>query len=269
MEDLDGYLACAGEAADAAAPILLAGLSRQGKRIERKGEIDFVTEYDRRSEEVVCGVISGHFPDHRILAEEGTSRSSGSAYRWIIDPLDGTTNYAHGYPAFAVSIALERAGELLVGLVDAPALGERWHAARGHGAWCNGEAISVSPIERLSSALMATGFPYDRRERPDFYLRPFKAFMMRTHGIRRNGSAAIDLCNVATGRFDGFWEFDLHPWDIAAGMLIIEEAGGRLSDFSGAPITIETKEILASNGRIHEEMLHVMAEVAQGAHPEA
>ncbi|RMD97393.1 MAG: inositol monophosphatase [Deltaproteobacteria bacterium] len=261
MEALESYLACAQRAADQAAEILLAGLGEEHRQIEHKGAVDLVTEYDRRSEARICEVITRHFPDHRILAEEGSQRGGESLYRWVIDPLDGTTNYAHGYPAFAVSIALVHAERLLVGLVDAPALGERWYALRGGGAYRNGTRIRVSGVDRLANALMATGFPYDRHERADFYLRYFRAFMMRTHGIRRNGSAALDLCNLATGRFDGFWEFDLHPWDIAAGMLIIEEAGGRLSDFSGAPITIEAKEILASNGHIHEEMLEVMRQI--------
>ncbi|RME46251.1 MAG: inositol monophosphatase [Deltaproteobacteria bacterium] len=258
---MEKYLACAQRAADQAAEILLAGLAEENRKVEHKGAVDLVTEYDRRSEARICEVIASHFPEHRILAEEGSRRGGQSPYRWVIDPLDGTTNYAHGYPAFAVSIALVRGEQRLVGLVDAPALGERWHALRGGGAYRNGTRIRVSGVDRLANALMATGFPYDRRERPDFYLRYFRAFMMRTHGIRRNGSAALDLCNVASGRFDGFWEFDLHPWDVAAGMLIIEEAGGRLSDFSGAPITIEAKEILASNGHIHEEMLEVMRRI--------
>ena len=180
-----------------------------------------------------------------------------ASHRWIIDPLDGTTNFAHSYPQFCVSIALERDDEVILGLVYDPLRGECFKAVKGEGATLNGGSIHVSAVKELDKALLATGFPYDQREKADFYLVLFKAFMTRSQGIRRNGSAALDLCYLACGRIDGFWELKLRPWDTAAGTLIVAEAGGRLSDLSGNKFSIWGEETLASNGAIHDEMVNI------------
>ncbi|MFQ5542173.1 MAG: inositol monophosphatase family protein, partial [Candidatus Binatia bacterium] len=218
-----------------------------------------------QAEERIVHALQKHFPDHSILAEEETTIAGPqSGYRWIIDPLDGTTNFAHAYPHFSVSIALEREGEIILGLVYDPLREESFKAAKGQGASLNGKPIQTSKVTELERALLATGFPYDRRERAALYLAFFKAFMVRSQGIRRNGSAALDLCYLACGRVDGFWEFKLHPWDIAAGGLIVREAGGNLTDFSGKDFSIWSEETLGSNGLIHAEMLRIVSEVKNG-----
>jgi myo-inositol-1(or 4)-monophosphatase len=250
-------------AAQAAGEILRANW-RLPKAIGYKGAIDLVTSADRDSERKIIEVIRHSFPDHSILAEEESDiQSAQSEYRWIVDPLDGTTNFAHGYAQFCVSIALEQSGRVIFGLVYDPLRDECFEAALGQGATLNGAALRVSTVSELDKALLATGFPYDRRDFADFYLGYFKEFMIRCQGIRRAGSAALDLCYVACGRFDGFWELKLKPWDIAAGALIVAEAGGTLSDFSGEPFSINGRETLASNGLIHEEMTCVAAAVKQ------
>lgn len=226
--------------------------------VEFKGEVDLVTVADRLSEEVVVSAISSKFPDHQIIAEEGTVRNSASEYRWIIDPLDGTTNYAHGFPCFAVSVGLEVSGRMVMGVVYDPLRDECFTAEEGSGARLNGRPIHVSGIDRLDKALLATGFPYDRRDHVERYLRPFKRFMMKAQEIRRPGAATIDLCYLAAGRLDGFWESKLHPWDTAAASVIVKEAGGRMSDFKGGEFSIYGQETLASNGKVHEEMLEVL-----------
>jgi myo-inositol-1(or 4)-monophosphatase len=251
------FLSAAWEAASEAGD-LIRETWQQPQEINYKGAIDLVTSVDRESERRIVEALHRRFPGHSILAEEDTNlASAGNGYCWIIDPLDGTTNFAHGYPHFCVSIALERDGEIIVGLVYDPLRRECFRAVQAHGATLNGGAIRTSGGTELDRALLATGFPYDRRENADYYLRFFKAFMMRTQGIRRSGSAALDLCYVASGRIDGFWELKLRPWDTAAGSLIVTEAGGKLSDFSGNKFTIWGDETLASNGAIHEEMVDV------------
>jgi myo-inositol-1(or 4)-monophosphatase len=228
------------------------------KTIDYKGAIDLVTSIDRECEREIVRVLRNHFPSHSILAEEETDwLGTEASHRWIIDPLDGTTNFAHGYPQFSVSIALESAGEVVLGLVYDPLRDECFKAARGEGATLNGIPIRISGIQELDKALLATGFPYDRRAKADFYLSFFKAFLTRCQGIRRGGSAALDLCYLACGRIDGFWELELKPWDTAAGALIVAEAGGRLSDFSGNNFSIWGHETLASNGLIHDEMAEI------------
>ena len=255
------FLAAAEEAAEAAGSLIRQNWLK-AKEIHYKSSINLVTEVDRQAEERIVQILQKHFPDHSILAEEQTTiAGSQSEYRWIVDPLDGTTNFAHSYPHFSVSIALERGGEVILSLVYDPLREERFRAIRGQGASLNGEAIQTSKVAELDKALLATGFPYDRRERADLYLAFFKAFMVRCQGTRRNGSAALDLCYLACGRVDGFWEFKLHPWDTAAGSLIVQEAGGMLSDFSGNPFSISGEETLASNGLIHKEMVSVVKEV--------
>jgi myo-inositol-1(or 4)-monophosphatase len=255
-------LGVAREAADAAGEIIRANWD-QPKTIDYKGAIDLVTSVDRESERKIAEIIQRNFPNHSILAEEATNvEGTQNEYRWIVDPLDGTTNFAHGYPQFCVSIALECAGEVILGLVDDPIRRERFSAIRQHGATLNGKAIRTSTANELDKSLLATGFPYDQREHADFYLSYFRAFMTRCQGIRRGGSAALDLCYVACGRLDGFWELKLKPWDTAAGALIVAEAGGKLSDFAGKPFSIWGNETLATNGSIHDEMVKIAQAVA-------
>lgn len=229
-------------------------------RVEHKSAIDLVTAVDRQSEQLIVGLIRERYPSHSIVAEEETAISDTyTPYRWIVDPLDGTTNFVHGYPQFAVSIALVHAQEIAVGVVHDPMRGETFTAMRGGGARMNGDVMRASAVDELDKALLATGFPYDRRERADEYLALFKRFMCAAQGIRRAGAAALDLCYVASGRFDGFWERKLHAWDVAAGTLIVREAGGRVTDFRGGEFDIWGDEILCSNGRIHDEMVAVIA----------
>ncbi len=229
---------------------------------ERKGRIDLVTEYDRRSEELILRRLGERFPGHAVLAEEtGAHAVTGSTVRWIVDPLDGTTNYAHNYPFFCVSIAAEVEGRLAAGAVYDPVRDELFAAAAGSGATLNGLPIQVSAIDRVENALLVTGFPYSVRERPEEILPFFAAFLMRAQGIRRDGSAALNFCYLACGRFDGFWEGFLAPWDLAAGSLIVEEAGGRVTRYAGEPLRLADGQVLATNGRVHEEMMEVIAGV--------
>jgi myo-inositol-1(or 4)-monophosphatase len=229
--------------------------------IEYKGKINPVTEVDRLCEQAIVKMILDVFPEHDILTEESPFEGKGSPWRWIIDPIDGTTNYFHGFPCFCVSIGLEVEGEVNLGVVYIPPLQELFHAERGKGAFLNSERITVSRIDRLDRSLLCTGFPYDVHEHVDFYLRYFRQFMVKSFGIRRPGSAAIDLSYLAAGRFDGFWEFKLHAWDVAAASLLITEAGGKVTDFQGRPFNIYSKEILASNGLVHQEMFQAIREI--------
>lgn len=228
------------------------------KRIDYKGRVSLVTDIDRLAEERIIGIIKERYPSHDILTEERRIEEKGSQYKWIIDPLDGTTNYVHGYPRYCVSLALERNGEVVLGVVYDPVPDELFLAEKGAGATLNGRKISVSKIDKLDKSLLATGFPYDRGERADEYLKIYREFMVNAQGVRRDGAAALNLCYTANGRFDGFWEEQLAPWDVAAGSLIITEAGGRATDFKGDRIDIYEKEILASNGRIHREMEEII-----------
>ncbi len=226
--------------------------------VEYKGEINPVTEVDRKCEQAIAQIILNAFPHHDILAEEGILKKKGSPYKWIVDPLDGTTNYLHGFHFFSVSIGLEIEGEIRVGVVYVPILEEIFFAEKGRGAFLNGQRIKVSRIDQLERSLLGTGFPYDAREHVDDYLCYFRDFIKKSFAVRRPGSAAIDLAYLAAGRFDGFWELKLHPWDVAAGCLLVTEAGGIVTDFKGQPFNIYSEEILASNGLIHEEMLKVI-----------
>jgi myo-inositol-1(or 4)-monophosphatase len=230
-------------------------------KVSRKGDIDLVTEADLASENLIIERIRSYHPQHGILAEESGEAvlvgGKRSEWKWIIDPLDGTTNYAHGYPFFCVSIALEHEGVLEVGGVYDPVRDEMFAAERGRGATLNGRKIRVSDVEDLADAMVCTGFPYNVRERPNF-TRDFANFTMAAQAVRRDGSAAIDLAYVACGRFDGFWEDGLSPWDTAAGVLLIEEAGGKVSNFDNQPLSIYTLKVLASNGLVHDAMLRVL-----------
>ena len=257
--------------AEEAGAILLEGYGRAHVP-ERKGRIDLVTEYDRRSEALVLGRIAERFPGAAVLAEEsGIHGGRGSVpLRWIVDPLDGTTNFAHNYPFFAVSIAAECDGEISAGAVFDPVRREMFAAARGQGATLNGAPIRCSDITELEAALLVTGFPYDVREHPQGALPAFHAFLSRAQGIRRDGSATLNLCYTAMGRFDGFWEPRLSPWDVAAGALIVQEAGGRVTDYPGGRFDPAGGEVLASNGLLHDVMREVLAEVgARGGRREA
>jgi len=229
---------------------------------ERKGRIDLVTEYDRRAEQLILGRLRERFPGHAILAEEsGLHDTRNAPVRWVIDPLDGTTNFAHNYPFFAVSIGVEIEGDLAAGAVFDPIRNEMFSAARGRGATLNDQPIRVSAVDQLVDALLVTGFPYDVREHPERHLPDFRAFLERAQGIRRDGSAALNLCYLAMGRFDGFWEALLAPWDLAAGVLLVREAGGRVTAYDGTPLDLDGGEILASNGRLHPEMMRVLEQV--------
>lgn len=248
------FLATAWRAARAAGDIIAENWQRP-KLIDYKGAIDLVTSVDRASERAIVDILQREYPEHAILAEEETDRRESLApYLWLIDPLDGTTNFAHSYPQFCVSIALQRSGEAILGLVFDPIRKECFRAVRGQGATLNNSPIAVSTVSELDKALLATGFPYDHRENADFYLSFFRGFMTRCQGIRRAGAAALDLCYVACGRLDGFWELKLKPWDTAAGSLIVQEAGGQVSDLSGGGFSIWGDQTLASNGLIHNQM---------------
>jgi myo-inositol-1(or 4)-monophosphatase len=228
--------------------------------VTKKGDINLVTEADLASEALIIERIKSHHPKHAILAEEAGDAvvvDGTNVWKWIIDPLDGTTNYAHGYPCFAVTLALEHNGDVVIGVTFDPTRGELFAAEKGHGATLNGKSISVSATERLSESLICTGFPYDFKRKDDF-ARHLTAFLLSSRGVRRDGSAAIDLAYVACGRFDGFWEEGLNPWDMAAGKLLIEEAGGWITDYSGEAFSIYRPPVVASNGRIHSEMLAIL-----------
>lgn len=236
-------------------------LEKFGRRIavQKKGDIDLVTEADLASEALIVERIRSHFPRHEILAEEsGEAKIDGdSTFKWIIDPLDGTTNFAHGYPCFCVTIALEREREVVVGVTYDPTRDELFSAERGGGASLNNKPIRVSACEELSEALIVTGFPYDFKHRDDF-ARHLTQFLLNSRGVRRDGSAAIDMAYVACGRFDGFWEEGLNPWDMAAGVLLIEEAGGQVTSYDGSQFSIYSPPILASNGLIHTQMSRIL-----------
>lgn len=228
------------------------------REIVYKGAVNLVTNFDRRSQEVIFSHLSSRFPDHDFLAEEDLCEQRGSEFRWIIDPIDGTTNYAHNFPIFCVSIALEWKSNVVCGVIYDPMRGEMFSAISGKGSVMNGHRIQISATGDLDKSLLATGFPYDIRESEVNNIDHFVNFATRAQAIRRCGSAALDLCYVACGRFDGFWELKLSPWDVAAGVLIVEESGGRVSDFQGETASIYGKDLLASNGLIHEQMIQIL-----------
>ena len=248
-------------AASQDAGALLLKYARAGFHIEYKNPINLVTDADRAAEQCVIERIRAHFPTHRLLAEErGRVEKAQSPYLWIIDPLDGTTNFAHGYPAYCVSIGLEYEGRCVLGAIFDPTRNELFTAIEHRGAQLNGHPIHVSNTMTLDSSLLVTGFAYDIRETPRNNLDHFSNFALKAQGLRRTGSAALDLCYVAAGRFDGFWEVRLNPWDMAAGSVIVREAGGQLTDFSGKDLSIYGQELVASNGQIHEAMRAVLNE---------
>jgi myo-inositol-1(or 4)-monophosphatase len=245
-----------------AGQILLERFGRHSLEVRHKGDIDLVTEADLAAESLIVNRIKSFYPRHAILAEESGASAGDEAtgeHRWIVDPLDGTTNYAHGYPCFCTSIALEHAGEIVVGVIYDPLRDELFAAERGGGATLNNRPIRVSRTDSLAQSLLCTGFPYDVRDNGDF-ARHFRNFIMHAQAVRRDGSAALDLAYVAAGRFDGFWEEGLRAWDVAAGVLLIEEAGGRVSDYDGGKFSIYKPPILVSNGLVHEKMMDVLKE---------
>lgn len=256
------YLDFAIELARSAGDVLKHYMSRE-KQVEFKGRANLVTVADKEAEALIIRQIRERYPHHAILAEEsGASGTAGLREgKWIIDPLDGTTNFAHQYPFFSVSIGFEQAGEILCGAVYDPWRDEMFSGARGLGSFVNGQRLRVSEVETLRSALIMTGFPYGFREKIRAAMAQFEAFLVESQAVRRGGSAALDLCYTALGRVDGFWEMDLLPWDTAAGLVILEEAGGKVTEFSGQPFSVYGKQILASNDRIHEEMVRVLGRV--------
>lgn len=252
------YLATAIEVVTAAGAIQRARFG-SAFRVDKKGTIDLVTEVDVEVERAARALLGARFPDHDIMAEELGGGASGASHRWVFDPLDGTTNFAHGIPIFCSSLALEIDGEAVVGAVFDPMRQELFTAERGVGAWLNGARLAVSSADRLLDAVLVTGFPYDVHSTLDDVIGLFAAYVGQARAIRRLGSAAIDLCWVAAGRMDGFWERGLQPWDTRAGALLVEEAGGRVSGLDGAAWNPAGRHLLASNGRLHDEMLGVAA----------
>jgi myo-inositol-1(or 4)-monophosphatase len=236
------------------------------KRIgfELKGEFDLVTEADRASERLVVERLRSHFPSHNIVAEEGGGHQSASEYCWFVDPLDGTTNFAHSFPMFNVTLGLALAGEMIAGVVYDPVRQETFAAERGGGAYLNNRRIHASGVRRLSDSLASTGFP-SRKRHQNVNIHFYYQLAMATHGVRRTGSAALDLAYVASGRLDFFWEFGLKPWDVAAGTLLVREAGGQTSDMRGGPHSVTGSEhLLADNGTLHGEVLVIFGEVFRG-----
>ncbi len=258
------FLSAAVEIARGAGALLMPYFDRR-VRVEYKGEVDLVTEADRASEAYIIERIRARFPDHSILAEEGGGRERDSAYRWYVDPLDGTTNFAHAFPFWCVSIALERSREMIAAAIYDPNRNELFTAERGSGAYLNNRRIQVSKTAELGSSLVATGFPTHKRyKNPNIHF--YYQVNVRSHGVRRAGSAALDLSYVAAGRMDAFWEFGLKPWDVAAGALIVQEAGGRVTDMKGAAHWVTSEHVVASNALVHPQLLQIFSEIFQGVY---
>ena len=251
---------------------LLRSFYDRGVAMEYKGDVDLVTEADRASEALIVSRLNAAFPAHGIYGEEGTREGLAREYRWYVDPLDGTTNFAHGFPVFCVVLGLERRapglpanedGQMIAGVIYDPLRDELFSAEQGKGAWLNGRRLHVSKTATLQEALTSTGFPSHKRHRsPNVHL--YHEITLRSHGVRRPGSAALDLAYVASGRLDGYWEFNLNPWDTSAGYLLVEEAGGKVTHFDGSPFTLDSREVLATNGLIHAEVQHIFTEMFAG-----
>jgi myo-inositol-1(or 4)-monophosphatase len=251
---------------------LLRDFYAKGVATEYKGDVDLVTEADRASEKLIVEKLKAAFPSHGVYGEEGTRNALESEYRWYVDPLDGTTNFAHGFPAFCVILGLERRakglaadadGEIVAGVIYDPLRDEMFSAERGRGAWLNGRQIHISKTATLQESLTATGFPSQKRHSsPNIHF--YQQITLRSHGVRRAGSAGLDLAYVACGRLDGFWEFNLNPWDTSAGYLLVEEAGGTVTHFDGGRFTLDSRELLATNGSIGGKMVHLFTEMFAG-----
>ena len=259
---MPSYLETAVEIAREAGALLSTWFDRHVP-FETKGEYDLVTEADRASERLIVERLRTHFPSHAIVAEEGGGHESASGYRWYVDPLDGTTNFAHSFPCFNVTLALELSGELIAGVIFDPVRNELFSAERGAGSYLNNRRIRVSDTKKLEKALVATGFP-SRKRHLNVNVHFYHQLGMQTHGVRRCGSAAIDLAYVASGRLDAFWEFGLNPWDMAAGLLLVAEAGGKYSGMRGEPHQLSGPDLLVDNGLIHDEMLGLFSEIFSG-----
>jgi myo-inositol-1(or 4)-monophosphatase len=232
-------------------------------RFELKGEFDLVTEADRASEKLVVERLRALYPDHTIIAEEGGEHDGSSEYRWYVDPLDGTTNFAHAYPVYNVTMGIEKAGEMIAGVIFDPSRDEMFTCEKGSGAFMNGRRIAVSRTQQVNDSLFSTGFP-SRRRHGDVNIHFYHQLAMASHGVRRGGAAAIDLAYVACGRLDGFWEFGLSPWDMAAGKLLVEEAGGTCRDMKDQPHRLASRHIMADNGFIHDEVVTLFSEIFRG-----
>jgi myo-inositol-1(or 4)-monophosphatase len=242
---------------------LLMGYFQTRIKVEYKGDVDLVTVADRESEALILSRIREQWPSHDVMGEEGTRIQTGSDYLWYIDPLDGTTNFAHGFPVFCVSLALEKKGKRIAGVVFDPTRNELFAAELGQGAYLNQSRIKVSKVATLAESLVGTGFPsHKRHQNPNIFF--YHQLTLRSHGVRRAGSAALDLCSVAAGRLDAFWEFNLNSWDTAAGVLIAQEAGARVTAFDGSPFQINSRETLASNGLVHEQLLREFDAIFRG-----
>ena len=259
------FLSATTHIARQAGALLLPYFQRRVK-IEYKGDVDLVTEADRASEALIVKQLQAYFPDHAIVAEEGSRHAGASAYRWHVDPLDGTTNFAHGFPVFAVSLGLEKDGEMILGVIYDPTRDEMFTAEKGGGAQVNNQPLRVSLVNRLEEALIATGFP-SRKRHKNANIHFYHQLNMLSHGVRRPGSAALDLAYVAAGRLDGFWEFHLQPWDMAAGKLLVEEAGGCITDMQGQPHRLDSASIAGSNQLLHSQLLGVFEEIFFGTYP--
>ncbi len=247
------------ECAISSGKFLLQNIDKINSIEEKSGEIrNLVTDIDKKSEEIIVKKIKEHFPSHNIIAEEGSSGNNSSDTKWIIDPIDGTTNYLHSLPLFSVSIGIEKNGEIILGVIYEPSRDELFVAEKNCGAKLNGKKISVSKQNQLIRSLLVTGFPYNINENPKNCIQHFNNFLFEAQAVRRLGSAALDLCYVACGRFEGFWEVQLKPWDVAAGKLIVEESGGKISDFDGNNYSIYDESILATNGLVHNDMISVL-----------
>src|SRR3984885_14547022 len=244
---------------------LIASYHSRGIGFELKGENDLVTEADRASERLIVERLRSYFPTHSVMAEEGGGHEESSEYRWYVDPLDGTTNFAHGFPMFNVTLALERAGELIAGVIYHPIHEEMFTAEAGGGAYLNSHRIHVSKVSRVEDVLVATGFP-SRKRHENVNVHFYYQLAMMSHGVRRAGAAALDLAYVACGRLDAFWEFGLNPWDMAAGVLLVREAGGTVSDMHGGPFDLRGKHVLADNTLVHEETVELFAEIFGGSY---
>ena len=245
------------------AGVLLMEFFRRRVKIEYKGDADLVTEADRSSEKLILERIRAYWPDHEVIGEEGARIETGGDYRWYVDPLDGTTNFAHGFPVFCVSLGLTFRGKRNAAVLYDPTRDELFAAEFGKGAYLNGQKIEVSKTAKLAQSLLATGFPsHKRHKNPNIYF--YHQLTLRTHGVRRAGSAALDLACVACGRFDGFWEFNLNAWDTTAGILIVEEAGGKVTGFQGQPLEITDRDVMASNGFIHADLVNEFTEIFSG-----
>jgi myo-inositol-1(or 4)-monophosphatase len=261
MSQSQDYLTAMQELAREAGSVLLSYFGKVA--VEYKGEVDLVTEADRSAEKLIAARIRKQWPEHDLMAEEGSSNETGSLFRWYVDPLDGTTNFAHGYPVFCVSIALEYKRERIAGVIYDPCRKELFSAEKGAGSTLNDRPIHVSNIARLAESLVGTGFPsHKRHKNPNIHF--YHQITLRSHGVRRAGSAALDLCSVACGRYDGFWEFNLNPWDTAAGVLLVQEAGGKVTDFTGGPFAVSSREVLASNSLVHNELLAEFKNIFEG-----